>query len=507
MELKGFKFVKADFDALLGNFVDNLSVFLLLISLNLGLGMPAEIIFGRMVPGGALGLLAGGLYYSWLARRTAIKQGRDDVTALPCGIGVVYVLMYTTGILAPVAKLTGDPVMAWRICLAANVIGSLVCLAAAFFGPQLRRFLPSAAMLGTLGGLAVTSIAGLNLNKIFSNPFIGFPALAIIVWGYFAKGRMPFKLSPGLVSLILGGIIAVCMGKASVDITAVGIHVPFPWLFKVGGQAFAECVPYLSIIIPIAVVNFVVTLNQLEGARAAGDEYPVRNVLLADATASLIGALFGCPYPNSLYSGHPAYKRMGARQSYSAVNGILLFLLAFFGMFSFMSKIFPMAAITPILIYIGVINMDVAFTKVPKKHICASAIAFLPFISMVAKQQIDAAAGALGFTLNADTVSALSAGIDYKGFAALANGTILLAVILASIVAFLVNRELHKAAAMSAVATISSFFGLIHSSVLKPNSSPELTISWLVITAAIALGYFVSRGKTDAQALAGVQEE
>lgn len=58
---------RGDFDGLLGLLVDNLSVFLLLISLNLYVvGMPAHIVFGRIIPGATIGLLgATCITYGW----------------------------------------------------------------------------------------------------------------------------------------------------------------------------------------------------------------------------------------------------------------------------------------------------------------------------------------------------------------------------------------------------------------------------------------------------------
>ena len=46
-------------------------------------GVPADIVFGRMFPGTAFGVLVGNLMYTWMARRLAQRTGRDDVTAMP----------------------------------------------------------------------------------------------------------------------------------------------------------------------------------------------------------------------------------------------------------------------------------------------------------------------------------------------------------------------------------------------------------------------------------------
>ncbi|MEA5032193.1 MAG: hypothetical protein VB025_08605 [Sphaerochaeta sp.] len=500
MKVLGLRFSKGDVDGLLGIFVDNLSVFLVLISLNLYVvGMPAEIVFGRMLPGAALGLLFGNIYYAYLAKRLATKEQRDNVTALPSGVSIVFVLVYTMGILLPVARMTGDPVMAWRIGLAANFIGAAICVVGAFIGPWLRKHLPTAAMLGALGGLAVVFIAGMGLDDIFSDPIIGFVALAVVLWGYTARGKIPFKLPAGLVALILGAIIAIFMGKASISFEGVGFYAPIPWFFSVGFQAFKEAVPFLAVIIPLAVINFISTLNNVESANTAGDNYPIRETMIVDAVASAIGGIFGCPYPNCVFIGHPGYKRMGARMGYSLMNGIVMTILALFGLFGFMSKIIPTSAVTPILIFIGLVNIEIAFTAVPKVHIPASALALLPFVGEFAYEQVNG-------TLNAVRMSAadpnvlqglLIEGLNYPGYTVLAYGTIIISMLLASILAFVISRDFAKAAVAGIIGAFCSMIGLIHSSTLAWLPVPQLTAAWLIVSAICFVMFLYGKSHPD----------
>lgn len=496
MKLFGLNFSKGDIDGLLGVFVDNLSVFLVMISLNLYVvGMPAEIVFGRMLPGAAMGLLVGNIYYAYLAKRLAKKENRNDVTALPSGVSIVFVLVYTFGILLPVSKITGDPVMAWRIGLAANIIGAIICVIGAFIGPWLRKNLPTAAMLGALGGLALVFIAGMGLDDIFSDPIIGFVALAVVLWGYICKGKIPFKLPAGLVALLLGAIIAICMGKAVPSVEGVGVYAPIPWLFSVGFVAFKEAMPFLAVIIPLAVINFISTLNNVESASTAGDNYPIRETMLVDAGATAVGALFGCPFPNCVFIGHPGYKRLGAKMGYSLLNGVVMFISALFGLFGLFSSIIPMSAVTPILIFIGLVNIEIAFTEVPKKHIPASAIAFLPFIAEFGYEQINSTLSAVGTSVaNGDVLNKVIAeGLNYPGYEVLANGTIIIGMILASILAFLISRKMLSASITSLIAAACSAIGLIHSSTLSWLPVPQLTIAWIILGLLCLVGYFVGK--------------
>ena len=68
MKILVLRFGKGDVDCFLGLLIDNLSVLLVLISLNLYVvGMPAEIVFGRILPSAGIGLLTGNIYYAYMA--------------------------------------------------------------------------------------------------------------------------------------------------------------------------------------------------------------------------------------------------------------------------------------------------------------------------------------------------------------------------------------------------------------------------------------------------------
>src|SRR5206468_8883312 len=58
------------------------------------LGFPDELIEGRILPGAALSILVGNLFYAWQGRRLARQTGRTDVTALPYGINTPSVVAF-----------------------------------------------------------------------------------------------------------------------------------------------------------------------------------------------------------------------------------------------------------------------------------------------------------------------------------------------------------------------------------------------------------------------------
>src|SRR5690606_39957647 len=80
-------FVVGDFNGFFGLVVDNLSILGFIAMALVGIfQFPAEVVFGRMFPGTAFGVLVGNLLYTLMARRLAVRSGREDVSAMPLGL-------------------------------------------------------------------------------------------------------------------------------------------------------------------------------------------------------------------------------------------------------------------------------------------------------------------------------------------------------------------------------------------------------------------------------------
>ena len=73
------RFVRRDLDGFFGLFVDNVVQLLLMVALCGGLcGMTGEdgrLLFGMILPGAAVSILIGNLFYAWQARRLALREG------------------------------------------------------------------------------------------------------------------------------------------------------------------------------------------------------------------------------------------------------------------------------------------------------------------------------------------------------------------------------------------------------------------------------------------------
>src|SRR5580704_9175438 len=79
--------VLGDLNGFFGLIFDNLTVLSFLSGILIfAFGFPADIVFTRMFPGTALGVLFGDLIYTYMAFRLAKRTGNPNVTAMPLGL-------------------------------------------------------------------------------------------------------------------------------------------------------------------------------------------------------------------------------------------------------------------------------------------------------------------------------------------------------------------------------------------------------------------------------------
>ena len=76
-----------DVNAFFGLMLDNVMNLVILAGILIFVfGFPEDLVYTRMFPGTALGVMFGDLVYTWMAFRLAKKEGRSDVTAMPLGL-------------------------------------------------------------------------------------------------------------------------------------------------------------------------------------------------------------------------------------------------------------------------------------------------------------------------------------------------------------------------------------------------------------------------------------
>ena len=225
--------VRGDVDGFFGLALDNLVQLLLIDALcRHVLGFPDELLHGRVLPGVAVSLLVGNLYYAWAARRVARATGRHDVCALPYGIntvslfGHVFLVMLPAKLAAEAAGAADPARVAWLAGLAACVGSGLIELLGSFVAERVRRVTPRAALLSTLSGIALGFIALGFLLRTYAHPLVGLITLGVVLLTYFGRVRFRGGLPGGLVAVALGTAVAWATGLAPVgEAPTGGLHL------------------------------------------------------------------------------------------------------------------------------------------------------------------------------------------------------------------------------------------------------------------------------------------
>jgi AGZA family xanthine/uracil permease-like MFS transporter len=266
---------------------------------------------------------------------------------------------------------------------------------------------------------------------------------------------------------------------------------------------------YLGVIlvtaVPFGIYDLVECMDNVESAEAAGDAYPTTRVLTADGIISLIGCLMGNPFINAVYIGHPGWKAMGGRIGYSAATGIMVIVLSWLGIISVLLALVPVVAISPILLYIGMLMTAQAFQTTPARHAPAIALAFMPHLAAWAKLQIDAM---LGSTMAAATsvgglapdkaaavkAAAIAAlpqqGVLYHGLEVLGGGSILAGLVLGAIGVFVIERDFEKASAFALAGAVLTYFGFMHGEQVGVGGGFGVTPAVALAYVVIAAGFF-----------------
>jgi AGZA family xanthine/uracil permease-like MFS transporter len=509
-EFKPVLWTPGDWNAFFG-FGTNILVNMLVLTglLRFVLKMPDSLVFGRILPALGLMMCLSTFYYAYLAYRLAQKTGRSDVCALPSGVSVPHMFIVTFVIMLPITIKTGDPLKGWSAGLVWVFFQSFILMIGGFIAPYIRKVTPRAALLGTLAGVSVTFISMRPALEMYMTPQIGLVCFAIILVSWFGGVKYPKGIPAGLVAIAVGMIIAwgsnlfgLGLGGLSVKgvgdaFASFGFSVPIPAAnYVFSGFEFLGII--LVTAIPFGIYDLVEAMDNVESAEAAGDEYPTTRVLTADGVVSLIGCLMGNPFINAVYIGHPGWKAMGGRIGYSAATGI-----SWFGIISVLLALVPVVAISPILLYIGMLIGAQAFQTTPVKHAPAIVLALTPHLAAWAKLQIDTM---LGSTLMAaQSVGGLAAdkvgevktaaiaalpqqGVLYHGLEVMGGGSILAGLILGAIGVFVIERDFMKASAFAFAGAVMTYFGFMHGEAVGVGGGFGVTPSVALAYAVMAIG-------------------
>jgi len=509
-------FVRGDIDGFFGLALDNLVQLLLVDALcRFVLGIPPEILYGRILPGAAVSLLVGNLFYARQALKLAAATGRADVCALPYGINTVSLFAHVFLVMLPAklaAEAAGHPdpsTIAWRAGLLACLGSGVIETGGALVAERLRKATPRAALLSTLAGIALTFISLGFLFRTYARPVVGLTTLGIILLTYFGKVRFRGGIPGGLVAVAIGTLLAWITGLAPTgDIAPTAgwrlpVPVPGDLVAALGGGLL---LPYLTIILPMGLFNVLGSLQNIESAEAAGDSYPTRPSLLVNGIGTLAAAFFGSPFPTTIYIGHPGWKALGARAGYSTLNGVFVTAVCLTGTLSHLAWAIPIDAGMAIVLWIGIVITAQAFQATPRGHAPAAVVGLLPGVgawgALMAKNGLRAAGvGAPGGpAFGPELVDSFGASDTWiHGAFALEQGFIFTAMIVSAATTCVIERRFRTAAVWCFAASALSATGLMHSYRWTPgDTAVSLVPAWPWAVGYLVMGasFFAARWVT-----------
>ena len=472
---------KGDLDASIGIFFDGFSKILSATGIMLLVfGMPADIVLGKIVPGVGLAIFAGNLWYFYEAWALARQERRQDVTAQPFGIGASQLTGWLYLIMGPVYWQTGDAELAFQVGLAASLIGGMIEVLGGFIGRWIVKVVPHSALMGNMASSALVWLSFVGIAMVFDKPVYALLPFCMVIIDYLGKADRRFqKLPTGVIAVVLGAVIAWSCGYLTWDnFTASFQDLGFyPPTFCGGDilQGIRGIVPFLPVIIPLQINNFLSTLQGIEAAKAVGDSYPERRSMVMDGCSTMLGSLFGNPLAVGLYWGYPGWKKMGSGTGYHLGIVGLYALVGLTGLSAIITAFIPEAVVLPILVFVGISSYSQAFEVVSKKYYPAVIMASLPVVMDFIMDNV--AEGKL------------------EGFWAFDPGSAFVGLLVGCVFVFIIDNAWLKAAVTNVVALGLTGIGMIHSQGLlfTGTYAPDLgfVAAYCVLAAAFLVMHFI----------------
>lgn len=460
---------KGDIDASFGVFFDGFSKILTACGIMIFVfGMPASLVIGRIVPAVGLANFLGNLWYFYEAKQLAGKEKRHNVTSQPFGIGASQLTGWLYLIMGPVYWQTGDALQAFYIGLAAAFLGGIIEILGAFAGRWIVKNVPHSALMGNMASAAFVWLSVVGMALVFDKPIYAVLPLMIVIIDYLGKADKRLKKIPsGLIAIVIGALIAWGSGSLTIDglvssFDNIGFYVPG---ISAAGilKGLKGIVPYLPVIIPLQINNFLTTLQGVEAAKAAGDSYPEQKSMIMDGIFTLVGALFGNPFPTTVYFGHPGWKEIDARAGYSLAVAVTYLIVCFTGLTGVIMAVVPLEAVMVLLVFVGFTVIGNTFGSMDKKYNNVILLSMVPVIFQYIDVLIGEAVQAAGTTVAAIPAEKFAEfSLPIRGIQALSYGAFLSSLLIAAVLALVLDKKYRQAGYTALVLSGCSMVGLIH---------------------------------------------
>ncbi len=449
-------------------------------------GIPLDFSVHHLLPGYALGFLAGCLGMTWLAVRLARREGRAGVTAHVYGNNVPAIISYTLSIILPVYLQSRDANLAWEVGAAAVIWTGLIKLAAAPLASWFRRFIPAPAAMTVFGAAMYSYLALMLLQRIFDQPVVGLVALAIVAASVLANIPITRARIPPFIVAWLGPLaVGIALGYVHPQWQGWALQWPFARTPE-PMRAMQLALPYLSVIAPMAIYHVLQDIASCAGGSAAGDDYDVRSVLACDGAGTLICGLAGSVVTPVVYAMLPPYKAMGARTGFSFWTPLIYLAIVASGLSLFIAQLFPWPILAAMVAYVSIGVGVATLRRVEPKYLTVALLGFVLPAGAVVAAALNSALPALQLSAAAPAVqAALNRSIYWFSVQGLGNGFLFLVLVVAAALTESIDRRFGRAAVWCLLAAAFSWFGLMHSATIRWGAQPEYAEGWLAAGAIV----------------------
>jgi AGZA family xanthine/uracil permease-like MFS transporter len=456
-----------------------------------------KIYFEWHIPACGIGLLFGNVWFAWLATRLATKENRLDVTAQPYGMNttVIFITLFAIslpGLFAGKAKYTDesatDPAGAgkkaaefgWKVSVGVNFIIGFMEILGCFLGDIIRNTIPTAGVYTPLAGVGFVWLAFSPMISIATHPMMCFLPFMVVIFGFFGNVRypvygkitFPIALMAILMSVIFGwagacerstkdlgngdSVATYYNGGAKTCTGTDGNAAKAAWndyaftgdIFGGFGSGLAGLgesdlmEDFAAPALLFGMIGFLGTMTCVESAEAAGDAYPMSEIMIVDGIGTCLAAFAGGMFGTTVYIGHPVHKALGAKIGYSIANGVIYFIFLSTGLFASLYNVIPGCASGAILVFVGLLLARQGFEETPSRHYPSLLLGIMPFICNWA---------------------VLDMGTNMGVRMMAPAGGIVVGIILATISAWAIDRKFEEVAIFSVVCCFLSLFGIAFS--------------------------------------------
>jgi adenine/guanine/hypoxanthine permease len=206
----------------------------------------------------------------------------------------------------------------------------------------------------------------------------------------------------------------------------------------------------------------------------------VRAVLACDGLGTLVAGLAGSVITPVIYAMHPPYKALGARISFALWTPVAVLAIVMSGLTLFVAQLFPWPILAAIIAYVSIGVGMATLRRVDPKYLGAVLLGFVLPAGAVVATALNSALPALKLSAASPVVqTALNRSIYWQSVLGLGNGFLFLVLVVAAVISEMIDRRFADAAAWCLIAAVFSWFGLMHSAIMRWAAQPDYAAGWL----------------------------